>query len=629
MSRRWAGAALVAVLLAIVVPLALAGQRGGSADASDAGSGQAALHVIPFPDTPDASSQSQIIFTSLKPSDLSGRPTVTGSSSGRHGGRVAELPDNSGTVFVPNHPFTPGETVTVHAGLRSAQAGTRSGAPGSRSLSWSFTIGVAPPSKASAGAAGAPYQPAGVPAPTASAAGRPSAVSAGRGRNAPHQVFKSEPHLRPAALHVSAEPAPGDKDIFVTPLPGHYRGLMILNPRGQLLWFHPVHHGLGSLLAVQRYLGHRVITYGTGKPVHGHDRGVDFIMNSSYQIIAKVHAGWGYQADLHEFQLIPHGIAVIDAYVPVRADLSSVGGPTNGVVLDCVIQKIDVKTGKVLWEWHALGHVPLSDSYTKAPQNADYDFFHLNSIQQLPGDKLLISARATWGVYLINERTGKVIWTLGGKDSTFNVAKPAAFEWQHDVRLLPHNLLSVFDDADFPQEEPQSSAKLLRLNTSTHTASLVHRYTHTPPILTSYEGSAQLLPNHDMVVGWGTASAFSEYKPGGRQVFNATFAMPVNTYRAYRFSWVGHPRGKPSVATRRSHGTTWVYVSWNGATRVASWRVLAGSSSQSLAPVASRRWSGFETAIPVHSHVSYVAVQAVDSGGHVLGVSRTTAVGGG
>jgi len=66
-----------------------------------------------------------------------------------------------------------------------------------------------------------------------------------------------------------------------------------------------------------------------------------------------------------------------------------------------------------------------------------------------------------------------------------------------------------------------------------------------------------------------------------------------------------------------------VYASWNGATLVASWRVLAGPSVSNLTAVAQAAHSGFETAIALPSGVvgPYLAVQALDGAGHVLGTS--------
>jgi hypothetical protein len=71
-----------------------------------------------------------------------------------------------------------------------------------------------------------------------------------------------------------------------------------------------------------------------------------------------------------------------------------------------------------------------------------------------------------------------------------------------------------------------------------------------------------------------------------------------------------------------------VYASWNGATEVASWRVLAGSSPAALRPAASAPRSGFETAIAVAGAPAgaYVAVQALDAAGTVLASSRAVRV---
>jgi hypothetical protein len=70
-----------------------------------------------------------------------------------------------------------------------------------------------------------------------------------------------------------------------------------------------------------------------------------------------------------------------------------------------------------------------------------------------------------------------------------------------------------------------------------------------------------------------------------------------------------------------------VYASWNGATQVAGWRVLAGASATRLRAVAEGPRTGFETAIPVPAGTvgPYVTVQALDGGGNVLGVAPAAA----
>jgi hypothetical protein len=219
-----------------------------------------------------------------------------------------------------------------------------------------------------------------------------------------------------------------------------------------------------------------------------------------------------------------------------------------------------------------------------------------------------------------------VIWSLGGKHSSFTMGRGTRFEWQHDAHLYGHGLLSLFDDAASPQEEPQSSAKELQVDLNSRRVTLVHAYRHSPPFLASSQGSAQVLHDDDVFVGWGSAPTFSEYTAAGRQVFDASFALTNASYRAYRFGWSGHPRTRPALAlTRSPRGVTWLYVSWNGATQVARWRVIGGVSQHALRALKSKLWSGFETAIALPAAPHYLAVQALDAHGQVLARTQTMA----
>ena len=102
-------------------------------------------------------------------------------------------------------------------------------------------------------------------------------------------------------------------------------------------------------------------------------------------------------------------------------DLSSVGGSTSGLVIDGVVQEIDIASGKVLFEWHSLDHVPLDESHQPVPASATtpYDYFHINAVSPDEDGNLLISSRHTWTVYKLDRHSGAVIWRLGGKNSDF------------------------------------------------------------------------------------------------------------------------------------------------------------------------------------------------------------------
>jgi hypothetical protein len=433
------------------------------------------------------------------------------------------------------------------------------------------------------------------------------------------QSFHSLPHLHPPAVGFSQAPDPRPGDFLITPNNAPQNGPMILDSRGQLVWFLPLLGESAFNLEVQRYQGQPVLTWWQGKVTHGQGEGEDVIMNRSYQTVAVLHAGHGYTSDLHEFQITPRGTALIESVVPVTADLRSVGGPRDGRVYDGVIQEVDIGTGAVLWEWHSLNHIPISGSYAKKKASTPYDYFHLNSIQQLPGGNLLVSARNMWAVYKINRATGKVMWKLGGRGSNFHMGSGTGFEWQHDSQLKG-DVLTVFDDGSFPTEEQQSSAKTIRIDFAARRAVLVRRYTHQPPLLTGAMGSAQHLSNGDLLVDWGDQSHFSEYTADGHQLFDGALPLGINSYRAYRFPWIGRPRTSPALAASAGSGTT-LYASWNGATQVAAWRIFTGASpgAMSFDTTAPRR--GFETTIWLRSTRRYFRVQAIDAAHRVLGTS--------
>lgn len=436
----------------------------------------------------------------------------------------------------------------------------------------------------------------------------------------------SEPWLHPPLVTVTGQdPDPGAGDIFVDTQNSIQAGPTILDPNGQLLWFNP-YQGPAFNFEVQQYEGQSVLTYWTGQVANGVGSGEDLIVNHNYQTVAAVHAGNGYKADLHEFQITSRNTALIDAYAPVHADLSSVGGSRNGTLLDSIVQEINIATGQVLWQWRASQHVSPAGSYAGTPGSTPYDFFHLNSIQDLPGGRVLISARHTWAVYEVDKRTGKILWTLGGKHSSFKMGRGTQFEWQHDAHMQSDGTITIFDNGSGlgPQHQSQSRALRIRLNFKTMRATLVRAYVNQPSVLSPNEGSVQVLQDGYTFVGWGGAPYFSEFGTRGHQRFSLRFPAPMQSYRAYRFPWWGQPLVPPYIVVNATSGGDVVDASWNGATDVAAWRVLAGPSAAALQPVAQVPKTQFDTGIPVSGAGPYFAVQALDQNGNVLSTSSVT-----
>jgi hypothetical protein len=446
------------------------------------------------------------------------------------------------------------------------------------------------------------------------------------------QGFHSRPDLRPPVIRVTAQSSatqPGDE--FLAPYTGPGQaGPMILDSAGELVWFKALPTNTSaSNFQKQEYQGNPVLTWWQGEiSVHGFGLGEDVIDDAGYSTIAYVKAGNGLEADLHDFQLTPQGTALITAYEPILCNLSSAGGSAYGAVNDAILQEIDVKTGLVIYEWTSLDHVGLDESYehaSKSTTSAPYDYFHINSIDRERDGGLLISARNTWAVYDIDGRSGRIIWRLGGRRSSFALGPGTGTAWQHDPRQLADGSISIFDNGASPTVHSQSRGIVLSLNAQHKTATLVSQFTHTSPLIAESQGNMQALANGDWFIDWGQVPDFSEFSPSGQLLFDAHFPAHTQSYRGFRFAWEGTPAHSPVFTFQpAAAGGGTVYASWNGATRVASWRVLTGPTAASLRPVAQAARSGFETAIalPATATGPFVTVQALDASGAVIGTAN-------
>jgi hypothetical protein len=222
------------------------------------------------------------------------------------------------------------------------------------------------------------------------------------------------------------------------------------------------------------------------------------------------------------------------------------------------------------------------------------------------------------------------MWRLGGKKSSFRMESGTRFAYQHDARRQPDGTITLFDNGADPKINPESRGIALKLDMRNATrghsepsATLARQWTHPKKVLAGSQGNMQTLPNGDRFICWGAQPNLTEFSSSGRVLFEAALAAPDTSYRAYRFPWNASPAGKPAIATTaQPGGKLTVYASWNGATNVFRWRILAGSSKQSLAPIATATRTGFETTSKVATHAKYLAVQAEDSSGRSLGTSQ-------
>jgi hypothetical protein len=558
---------------------------------------RADLALSPAPGTPDANPQTQISVLGVAPSRIASVRAV-GATSGAHAGKLDAYSGGRGASFVPASAFTAGETVAVSLRVR-----------GRKPIAWSFTV-AQPGTK--------------TPPILTITATQPDKL----------QHFVTEPGLTPPQITVTKPNPTLPGSIFVTPLPSPVvhpesnnavtispvgpGGPMILDARGNVTWFHQLDPpDVAANLRLQHYRGKPVLTWWQG-PVTAaaYGLGEGIIADRSYRTLKTVKAGNGYQMDLHEFALTKDGDALFPIYQLISIHVPGTPDGTQTTLMDAIVQEVDVATGLVVWEWHSLGHVPLSQSYATADNSAYYDAYHINSIQPVGRGRVFVSMRDTCAVYLIDRAGGRIVWRLGGKASAFRLGTGARFWFQHDAQLRGDEVSMFDDEAGPPQKAPSSRGLILRLDFKHRRAAVVRSLRRGEDTSAQSEGSNQLLAGGQRFLGFGAQPWFTQFSSAGKVVFDARLPIDDGSYRVYRFPWSGRPAIKPVAAL--SGGA--LYASWNGATAVARWQVLGGAAAGSLAPVAKAARTGFETRIAVPGEAVY-EVRALDAKGHVLGTS--------
>ncbi len=499
------------------------------------------------------------------------------------------------------------------------------------------------PERATASAGVPVTASAGVPA-TASAGGPATAAAptaaAPDSPPAGHLVaFHSRPDLRPPVVAVRASDA-DDAALFVTPAYGTFSvGAVITDARGELIW---QRHAPGRLMAGLRpisFAGGPAISWWEGTITPGGLGDGEFvIVDDRYQELARFRTVV-HPSDIHELRITPDG----SAYVFATQILSRDGR----LLEDALVQEVEISTGRLLWEWRASDHIAPVESDVPPPKTGAWDYLHLNSIDIGPSGDLLVSARHTSTLYLVSRATGRILWRLGGARSDFRIDPSAVFRAQHDARLHPDGIVSLFDNAtrDPADRSAPSRGMVLRIDLPARTATLVRDFPApldrrprigdllrgglwpARPIVSSSQGSLTLTDDGRATIGWGSSDLVTGYDPQGRVVFEAALPPGFSSYRAYRARWVGRPADQPIARVGRvANGAITAWVSWNGATEVTGWQLAAGVDPTSLVPAATVPRVGFETALGVPAGARYVRVSALDGRGQPLDGTRVLEV---
>jgi hypothetical protein len=453
--------------------------------------------------------------------------------------------------------------------------------------------------------------------------------------------FRSRPDLRTLPDVTITTAANGTVPGYICLTPASGTGLwgpLMVDEKGSPVWFKKVPDPATVAIdfKVQRYRNQPVLTWwegtigGTGG--QGVGQGEFVIADRSYREITRVRAAGTEQADQHDFVITPRNTALFWVYDPVPFDLTALGGLKDGVLHDCVIQEIDIATGKKLFEWRARDHITVDESYAPLPQgdsaHLPYDYLHANSVGLAADGNVIISSRHTWTTFKINKTNGEIIWRLGGKKSDFTIDEKAKFAWQHDFRQRRDGSYSVFDNgAGVTKVHDYSRGLVMKLDETARTATFVAEYVHPDKLSAPTQGSFRELADGGSFIGWGQMPHFTEHNADGTVRLAGHLPLDNQSYRAYKADWTGVPLDQPALGLHVDNGNVVVSASWNGATKVSKWRARSGTQPGALedTPVAAVR-SGFETTLTVQGTPEYVVAEALDAAGKVLGASSAIPV---
>ena len=327
-------------------------------------------------------------------------------------------------------------------------------------------------------------------------------------------------------------------------------------------------------------------------------------MDKNYRIVKTIESsGAGASSDMHEFKMTPYtdGTTVLmTVYQPRQYDLTT--NPRfniqNGMgwIVEGVFQEVDIETGNVLFEWRSLDHVDPGLSWT-LPGTTDtsgdglheqtpWDYFHINSVDKNEDGDYLISARHVSAIYKLSGVDGSIMWEMGGNNPTFEQIN-FNFSYQHHARWVyensTHTILSFYDNGSntFNATGRFSHGWIVSIDHIANTATKVAQWgapEKAGGLLSGSQGNMQLLPDGNCHIGWGEHAYFSEHTGDGTPVMYAKVAdraSNVMIYRSNKYNWTAQPLTKPALWTysrigNRRSGMRF-YVSWNGATEVATW----------------------------------------------------------
>lgn len=166
--------------------------------------------------------------------------------------------------------------------------------------------------------------------------------------------------------------------------------------------------------------------------------------------------------------------------------------------------------GETVWEWHVWDHLGTGPyqydiNYTlrdtMSGNSGIYDWTHFNSVEYIPdNDQVLLSSRNFSEFYVIDHKTGKMVYRWGNKSAYGQGEAPSFLNngdqkmfGNHNATYLGRNRFLIFDNGS---ERPEGNRSAV-LEVDARTGNIEWQYTAptSNSFYTARQGGAQRLPN--------------------------------------------------------------------------------------------------------------------------------------
>lgn len=334
---------------------------------------------------------------------------------------------------------------------------------------------------------------------------------------------------------------------------------MVLDADGYLFWYQPV--AARNLLDFTFHPEHDLYTY--VKFVN--PQNVQYmLMNRDFEVVDSFTTTNGISPDIHDFQITANKTFLLAGASDSIMDLSAY--PFNGMpgsatthVIGFVVQEFD-EDHNLLFQWNSNDHIPPQATYPFYGYNAAaFDYCHGNSIEEDVDGNLLLSFRHLNAVYKIDRQSGKVLWRLGGRTSSFTFTNDQGFSGQHDVRRLPNGNIALFDNANMGPLPRVSRAVEYRLDTLNWTATKVWEYKYDPEFFSRAMGGHQTTDHRQHLINYGLnfrpEPSFVRTDDAGQLLSELFFQDSIMSYRSSLFDLPVEHIERPVITCSQDGGT--------------------------------------------------------------------------